>query len=288
MSTGIIRVGISGWTFAPWRGVFYPKSLKREQELEFAANRFRTLEINDTFYGPLRPETFRDWAEQVPAEFVFSVRGPQLITHRLRLRDVTVPLANFFASGLLRLGLHLGPILWQFPANFRFDPARLEPFLHLLPRSTEAALKLARKHDRTLRAPPWLEVDAQRMVRHAFEVRHHSFRCSAFIDMLREHDVAVVCADSTAFPRLMDLTSDFVYCRLHGPETRNAPGYDNPTLDVWVNRLRAWALGGEPLDAERVGGKGRPRRRDVFVYFDNTKKLRAPANALELIRRLRS
>lgn len=288
VSLGIIRVGISGWTYAPWRGVFYPKGLRREHELGYAAARFGTIEINGTFYGLQRPEAFRDWAEQVPAGFVFAVKAPRFITHILRLRDAQVPLANFIASGLLRLGMHLGPILWQLPANFPFDPARLEAFLRLLPRSTEAALRLGRRHDNRLRGPAWLATDAQRPIRHALEIRHDSFRCQAFINLLRAHDVALVCADSAVWPRLMDLTTDFVYCRLHGPKELYASGYDNAALDAWASRCQTWAAGDEPEDAERVGGKGRSRRRDVYVYFDNDAKVRAPANATELIRRLRA
>ena len=288
MSAGIVRVGISGWTYAPWRGVFYPKGLKREAELAYAASHVRSIEINGTFYGMQRPEAFEGWAQQVPVDFMFAVKGPRYITHILRLKDPQVALANFIASGLLRLGVHLGPILWQFPPNFRFDEARVETFLKLLPHDTGAAAALGRKHDNKLRARPYLESDARRAMRHAFEVRHDSFRCAAFIDLLRTYDVALVCADSVAWPRLMDLTSDFVYCRLHGAEELYASGYDNAALDVWAARIRAWAHGSEPEDAERVSGKARPRKRDVFVYFDNDKKVRAPANAMELIRRLRS
>jgi uncharacterized protein YecE (DUF72 family) len=288
MTAGIIRVGISGWTYAPWRGVFYPKDLKRDEELVYAASHFRTIEINGTFYGMQRPDTFGSWAGQVPADFTFAVKAPRYITHILRLRDPKVALANFIASGLLRLGVHLGPILWQFPANFRFDRERIEPFLRLLPHDTGAAAALGRKHDNKLRAPAWLEVDIRRPMRHAFEVRHDSFRCQEFIDLLRTYDVALVCADSVEWPRLMDITSDFAYCRLHGSQELYASGYDNAALDKWACRIKAWASGADPGDAERVGGKARPRRRDVFVFFDNDKKVRAPANALELIRRLRS
>jgi uncharacterized protein YecE (DUF72 family) len=288
MSTGVIRVGISGWTYAPWRGVFYPKHVKREQELAYAAAQVRSIEINGTFYSMQRPEAFASWAEQVPAEFMFAVKAPRYITHILRLRDSQVALANFIASGLLRLGMHLGPILWQFPPNFRFDPARIEPFLKMLPRDTGHAAALGRKHDNRLRAPAWLEVDIRRPMRHAFEIRHESFRCQEFIDLLRAHDVALVCADSVEWPRLMDVTSDFVYCRLHGSQELYASGYDNDALDEWAGRAKAWARGEEPKDAERVGGKARPRKRDVFLFFDNDKKVRAPANAMELIRRLRT
>jgi uncharacterized protein YecE (DUF72 family) len=288
VSAGVVRIGISGWTYAPWRGVFYPKGLKREEELGYAASHVRTIEINGTFYGMQRPEAFESWAHQVPADFVFAVKGPRYITHILRLRDPEVPLANFIASGLLRLGIHLGPILWQFPPNFRFNPKRIEPFLRMLPHDTETAVALGRKHDSKLRAPPWLEVETRRSMRHAFEIRHDSFRCQEFIDLLRTYDVALVCADSVGWPRLMDLTSDFVYCRLHGSEELYASGYDNAALDDWARRINAWSRGEEPDDAERVGRKARSRRRDVFVYFDNDKKVRAPANAMELIRRLRS
>jgi uncharacterized protein YecE (DUF72 family) len=288
MTSGIIRVGIAGWTYEPWRGTFYPKGLKREQELEYAASQFRSLEINGTFYGMQKPAVFAHWADQVPADFVFSVKAPRYITHILRLRDPLVPLANFVASGLLRLGIHLGPILWQFPPNFRFDPGRIEPFLRLLPHDTEAAAKLGAKHDGKLHAPAWLEVNAKRPIRHAFEIRHESFRCEAFIELLRAHGVALVCADSVEWPRLMDVTADFVYCRLHGSEELYASGYDNAALEMWARRIRAWARGDEPDDAERAGGKARPRKRDVFVYFDNDRKVRAPANALELMRRLRT
>jgi uncharacterized protein YecE (DUF72 family) len=288
MSGGVIRVGISGWTYAPWRGVFYPKGLRREEELGYAASHVRSIEINGTFYGMQRPEAFESWAQQVSTDFMFAVKAPRYITHILRLRDPQTALANFIASGLLRLGIHLGPILWQFPPNFRFDPERIEPFLRMLPHDTGAAAALGRKHDKKLRAPAYLEVETRRAMRHAIEIRHDSFRCQAFIDLLRAYDVALVCADSVEWPRLMDLTSDFVYCRLHGSQELYASGYDNAALDAWAERIKAWARGEEPDHAERIGGKARSRRRDVFLYFDNDKKVRAPANAMELIRRLRS
>jgi uncharacterized protein YecE (DUF72 family) len=262
--------------------------LRREHELEYAASQFRSIEINGTFYGMQRPDVFAHWSEQVPADFVFSVKAPRYITHIRRLRDPLAPLANFIASGLLRLGIHLGPILWQFPPNFSFDPDRFEAFLRLLPHDTEAASELARKHDDKLHAPAWLDVEAKRPLRHAVEIRHESFRCEAFIEMLRAYDVALVCADTVEWPRLMDLTSDFVYCRLHGSEELYASGYDNAALDSWARRIHAWAAGDEPEDAERIGGKAKQRKREVFVYFDNDLKVRAPANAMELMRRLRA
>jgi uncharacterized protein YecE (DUF72 family) len=288
VTAAIVRVGITGWTYAPWRGVFYPKEIKREQELAYAAAHLRTIEINDTFYGMQRPDAFASWADQVPANFVFSVKAPRYITHILRLRDPIVPLANFIASGLLRLDIHLGPILWQFPANFHFNPARITPFLKLLPHDTAAAAVLGRQHDNKLRAPAWLEVGARRPMRHAFEIRHESFRCREFVDLLRAHDVALVCVDSVRWPRLMDVTSDFVFCRLHRSKEFYTSNYNDIALDEWGRRIKIWASGGEPADAERVGGKARCRKRDVFVFFDNDNKVRAPANAIELIRRLRA
>jgi uncharacterized protein YecE (DUF72 family) len=288
MSAGAIRVGISGWTYAPWRGVFYPKEVRREHELAYAASRLRAIEINATFYGMQRPEAFATWADQVPADFMFAVKAPRYITHILRLRDPLVPLANFIASGLLRLGVHLGPILWQFPPNFHFHPERIEPFLKILPHDTGHAASLGRHHDNRLRAPPWLDIDIRRPLRHAFEVRHESFRCQAFIDLMRAYDIAVVCTDSPKWPRLKDITADFVYCRLHGSQELYASGYDHAALDDWSRRLKAWARGDEPDDPERVGEKARIRKRDVFLFFDNDRKARAPANAMELILRLRA
>ena len=226
-----------------------------------------------------------DWADRAPAGFVYAVKGSRYITHMLKLRNVATPLANFIASGLLRLGSKLGPVLWQFPPNFRFDAERIEGFLRLLPHDTEAAARLGRDHDDRLKAPAWLKVDTHRKLRHAFEIRHDSFRDRAFIDLLRRYDVALVCADTVAWPLLIDLTSDFVYCRLHGSEELYASGYDDDALDAWAHRVAVWARGGEPEDAERVDGKARKHRRDVFVYFDNDAKVRAPFDAMALSER---
>ena len=288
MTAGIIRVGVSGWTHGSWRGVFYPNEIKREQELAYAADHLRTIEINSTFYGAQRQESFISWAEQVPTDFVFAVRGPRSITHVLRLCDAQAPLASFLASGLLGLGIHLGPILWQLPSNFPFNAKRVGSFLQLLPHDTGHAAILARKHDGRLRPPVWLDIEIRRPLRHALEVRHESFQCQEFLDLLRAHDVAVVCSDSARWPLLMDVTSDFIYCRLHASKELYPDGYDNTALDKWSRRLKAWARGEEPADAQRIGGKARVRKRDVFVFFDNDKKVHAPGNAMELIRRLRS
>ena len=283
---GTVRIGISGWTYPPWRGVFYPKGLPQKRELEYAASQFTSLEINGTFYGMQRPDTFADWADRAPDNFVFAVKAPRFITHIRRLRDAATPLANFIASGLLRLGPKLGPILWQFPPNFRFDAERIETFLKLLPHDTGAAAKLGRRHDDRLKAPAWLKVGTECRMRHAFEIRSDTFRTSAFVDLLRKYDVALVCADTVEWPRLMDLASDFIYCRLHGSEELYASGYDDNALDDWAARVATWAKGNEPADAERIDGPGRKRRRDVFVYFDNDTKVRAPFDAKALTERV--
>ncbi len=280
---GEIRIGISGWRYAPWRGVFYPKGLKQKDELSYAASIFRTLEINGTFYGTQRPQNFEAWREAVPEDFVFAVKGPRFITHIRRLREVETPLANFFASGVLRLGRKLGPFLWQFPPNMAFDAARFEPFLSLLPHDSGAAHALGRRHDSRLKQPDE-ETPPPLRLRHAVEIRHESFRDPDFIRLLARHDVALVCADTVDWPRLMNLTSDFVYCRLHGSEELYASGYDEAALKSWSRRVRAWAEGGEAPESEFVPGapRGRKRARDVYVYFDNDIKVRAPFDARRL------
>jgi len=283
---GTVRIGISGWTYPPWRGVFYPKGLTQKRELEYATSQFSSLEINGTFYGLQKPDAFADWADRAPEDFVFSVKAPRFITHIRRLRDAERPLANFIASGLLRLGPKLGPILWQLPPFFRFDAERIEAFLELLPHDTAAAARYGQRHDDWMKGRAWLEVDTERKLRHAFEIRNESFRTEAFVDLLRKYDVALVCADTVEWPRLMDLTSDFVYCRLHGSEQLYASGYTDEALDRWAARVVAWANGDESDDAERVGGEGRKHARDVFVYFDNDTKVRAPFDAKALTERV--
>jgi uncharacterized protein YecE (DUF72 family) len=286
---GSVRIGISGWTYKPWRGVFYPAELRQNRELAYAATVFGSIEINGTFYSMQHPESFAAWAAQTPDTFVFAIKGPRYITHLRRLKEIEAPLANFFASGVLRLGAKLGPLLWQFPPHFRFDPGRIEGFLALLPRDTEAAAALARRHDGWMTGRAWTEPDAQRPLRHAMEIRHSSFVTPAFIDLLRTYGIALVCADAVNWPRLMDLTADFVYCRLHGSEVLYTSGYDDEALDRWAARVAAWARGAEPGDAERVIDAPGPGRcaRDVYVYFDNDAKVRAPFDAQGLVGRVR-
>jgi len=285
---GTIRIGISGWAYPPWRGKFYPERLPHNQELSYAASIFRTIEINATFYSLQRPERFAKWAAATPDGFVFAVKGSRYITHVQRLKEVRVPLANFFASGLLRLAPKLGPFLWQFPPNFKFDAKPLESFFKVLPRHTEAAQALARRHDKRVSGRAWLKSGERRPLRHAVEIRNATFAVPAFIELLREYNVALVCADAVEWPRLMDVTSDFTYCRLHGSEQLYASGYDNRALDAWAARAMAWARGREPKDAQRVLQKPGPKlpARDVFVYFDNDAKVRAPFDAQGLMARV--
>lgn len=285
---GTVRIGISGWTYGGWRGRFYPKGLPHKRELAYAAEHFRSVEVNGTFYGLQRPESFGRWREETPEDFVFAIKGSRYITHMRRLNEIEAPLANFMASGVLRLGPKLGPILWQFPPRMKFDEGRFRSFLDLLPRDTKEAVALASRHDSRLDNRSWLECDADQPVRHAFEIRHDSFRDPKFIELLREYQAALVCADTVDWPLLMDLTSDFVYCRLHGSEELYVSGYDDEDLDRWAARVRAWARGAEPEDAERVmpPTRWRPEGRDVFVYFDNDAKVRAPFDATGLAERV--
>jgi uncharacterized protein YecE (DUF72 family) len=220
----------------------------------------------------------------VPDNFVFSVKAPRFITHIRRLREAETPLANFLASGTLRLGPKLGPILWQLPPTLKFDAGQLEDFLALLPHDTEAAASLAARHDNRLNGRAWAKTDAKRPLRHALEIRHDSFRNRAFIDLLRQYDVALVCADTPDWPRLADVTADFIYARLHGSEQLYASGYTNPAISKWAKRVKTWASGGTPDDLDRLAPKASRKRRDVFVYFDNDMKLLSPRDAAALAR----
>jgi len=286
--TGKIRIGISGWRYKPWRGSFYPEGLAQRLELEYASQHFNSIEINGTFYSLQRPESFANWFDSTPDDFQFSIKGSRFITHMRKLKDVEAPLANFFAQGLLRLGEKLGPILWQFPPNFKFDPERMEAFFTLLPRSQEEAAELGRKHDQRLTGRTWLNVQKNGKLRHAVEIRNESFVQEQFVDLLRKYSIGLVKADTVEWPLLMDLSSDFVYCRLHGSEELYASGYSDEALDTWANRVLTWARGDEVEDGRKASGKPMKKRsaRDVFVYFDNDIKVRAPYDAQSLQKRI--
>ena len=291
---GRIRIGISGWRYAPWRGVFYPKGLPQRLELPYAAHNFNSIEINGSFYSLQAPSNWTAWYAATPARFVFSVKGPRFITHMLKLRDVEQPLANFLASGLLALHGKLGPILWQFAPWLKFRPKRFETFLAMLPHDTEAALRLARRRHPRMHGRSVLAIDTVRPMRHAVEIRNPSFLDRRFIELLREHRVALVVAETArTWPMPRDVTADFMYLRLHGDRKMYQSGYSSRSLDRWAKAIRAWRGGREPRelppDAVRVcaAAPARPQGRDVFCYFDNTDvKLRAPADARGLMERL--
>jgi uncharacterized protein YecE (DUF72 family) len=266
-----VRVGISGWTYQPWRGVFYPAGLPHRRELAYAAEHLGTVEVNGSFYSLQRPSSYLSWADQTPPDFVFAVKGPRFVTHMKKLAGVETPLANFLANGMLALGPKLGPLLWQLPPTLGFDPARTEAFLAMLPATTAAAARLAQDHDDRVADRCWTTTDADRPLRHAMEVRHPSFLSPQFLDLLRTYGVAAVVADSAGrFPVLDTVTADFVYVRLHGAEELYVSGYTDEALDAWAARVRGWADQGL----------------DVLVYFDNDVKVRAPVDAMNLAARL--
>ncbi|MGY8526789.1 DUF72 domain-containing protein [Paracidovorax citrulli] len=285
-----IRIGISGWRYEGWRGVFYPKGLKQARELEFASRAVDTIEINGSHYSLQTLQSYRSWYDDTPENFVFSVKGPRYLTHMLRFRDETAgpAIANFFASGVLALEDKLGPFLWQFPPNFSFKPERMQRFLALLPHDSEQAGELAAKHDSRVR-DPYIAMRRKRKLRHAVEIRHHSFCTPEFPALLREHRIALVISDAVAdWPYAEDITADFTYLRLHGSETLYGGAYTDEALDRWAQRLQSWSDGGEPDDARRIAPRPAPRRasRDVYCYFDNDQKVKAPFDAKRLAGRL--
>ncbi len=281
---GDIRIGISGWRYKGWRGSFYPAGLAQRAELEFAARHFNTIELNGSFYSLQRPNLFESWYNETPQDFVFAVKGSRYLTHMLKLRNIESPLANFFAQGVLRLNEKLGPILWQFPPQTRFDPERFEAFFKLLPRTHKAAAELGRLHDHRLDNRTWLQVSKDRPIRHAVEIRHESFACEEFIALLRKHRIGLVVADTVEWPLLVDVTADFVYCRLHGSEQLYTSGYEADAIQVWARRVVSWARCHPVTDARMASSRNPPRRtsRDVYVYFDNDAKVRAPFDAIKL------
>jgi uncharacterized protein YecE (DUF72 family) len=285
---GEVRIGISGWRYPAWRGVFYPPKLPQHRELEFASREFKTIELNGSFYSLQRPESFAAWDSETPSDFQFAVKGSRYITHMLKLRKIESPLANFFAQGLLKLGPKLGPVLWQFPPNFKLNLDLLETFFSRLPRTQQEAAILGARHDQRLDNRSFLEVRKNARIRYAIEIRHESYACGDFIELLRRHNVALVVADTVDWPLLMDVTSDFVYCRLHGSKQLYVSGYDAVDLELWAKRVAAWARGGEVRDGRRASEKNAPKRkrRDVFVYFDNDAKVRAPFDAKGLCERV--
>jgi uncharacterized protein YecE (DUF72 family) len=272
---GRVRVGISGWRYPAWRGDFYPKGLAQRRELEYAAEHLTSIEINGSFYSLQRPTSYAAWRAEVTAvrpDFVFAVKGGRFVTHMKRLKDVEVPLANFFASGVLALGPTLGPIFWQLPENLRFDPDVLDAFLAGLPRTTTAAASLSKRHDDKVREDRVLtEAEDERPIHYGLEFRSPTFATAEAYDILRRHDVATVLADTAGrWPKVEEDTGSIRYVRLHGDQELYASGYTDKSLDEWAAKCRAWAGAGQ----------------DVFVYFDNDVKGYAPHDAMRLIDRL--
>lgn len=283
-----IRIGISGWRYVPWRGDFYPKGLAQKNELKFASRAVNSIEINGSFYALQSPDLYARWYADAPKGFVFSLKAPRYITHVRRLKDIDEAMANFFASGLFKLREKLGPILWQFPPSFKFDAERFERFLQLLPHEGKSAKACARQCAARMEKPGYLDIPARARLRHAVEIRHASFAVPEFIALLRKHKVALVIADTAGkWPYLEDLTSDFVYLRLHGDASLYASGYTKKALDHWADRIDLWRQGSQPADAHATAAKpARARKsRDVYCYFDNDLKVRAPHDARDLLKR---
>jgi uncharacterized protein YecE (DUF72 family) len=284
------RIGISGWRYAPWRGKFYPEDLPQKRELEYASRQLSTIEINGTFYSLQRPSSFRAWYDATPENFLFAVKCPRYITHMRRLKEIDEPLANFYASGVLALGKKMGPMLWQFPPNFKFDAPRFDDFFSRLPRTIAEAVKVARGHGVRMKGRSYIpSTPSKQPIRHCIEFRHESFLVPEFIELLRRQKIGLVLADTAKLhPYAEDITADFVYLRLHGAEQIYASGYTEKALDWWAQRIDAWRTGGEPADASKVLPKKPPPRksRDIYVYFDNDIKVHAPFDAMSLAKRL--
>jgi uncharacterized protein YecE (DUF72 family) len=264
--SGQIRVGIGGWNYEPWRGVFYPKGLAQAKELEYAASHLTSIEINSTFYGSQKPESFRKWASAVPEGFIFSVKGPRFATNRRVLAEAGDSIKRFLDSGVVELRERLGPLLWQFAPTKKFDAGDFGKFLELLPATADG-----------------------RRLRHVVEVRHPSFRAPEFVALARSFGTPIVFTDHATYPSLADLTGDFVYARLQKGKDTVPTAYPPKELDAWVGRLRAWAEGKVPADLPRADPAHAPPNaaRDVFAYVIHEGKIRAPAAAMALIERLK-
>ena len=261
-------IGISGYDYRRWGGEFYPPDVPRRAWLVFASRVFNSIELNGTFYSLKSPTNFARWVEEVPERgFVFAVKGGRFITHNLKLRNCDTALGNFFASGVLALGKKTGPFLWQLPASYRFEASRLDAFIRSLPRDSREAEAVARQHDHRLRRGALVDADEHVAYRHAFEVRHPSYFCDEFYALLREHRCAFVIADTAGkFDYAEEVTTDFVYVRLHGSRALYASDYTDDELAYWAGHVRTWVAAGK----------------DVYVYFDNDANVHAPYNAMQL------
>jgi len=265
--SGSIHIGVGGWTFEPWRGVFYPKDLPHAKELEYASAHLTSIEVNGTFYRTQTLATFRKWASEVPNGFVFSLKGPRFATNRRVLKEAGDSIKRFLDSGVTELGDHLGPLLWQFAPTKKFDASDFGGFLELLPGKFDG-----------------------RALRHVIEVRHDSFRNPEFIAMLRRFAVPVVFTDHVKYPNIADLTGDFVYARLQRGKDTTPTAYRPQEIKAWASRLRTWAEGRAPDDLPCIetaqARRSKTVPRDVFAYIIHEGKIRAPAGAIALIEQL--
>lgn len=263
--TGSVYVGIGGWTYEPWRGVFYPEGMPHARELSYAATHLTSIEVNGTFYRTQSRTTFRKWASEVPNGFIFSLKGPRFAVNRRVLKEAGDSIKRFLNSGVTELGDRLGPLLWQFAPTKKFEEVDFGGFLELLPKTFDG-----------------------RAIRHVVEVRHDSFKTPAFIALLRRFDIPVVFAEHATYPAIADVTGEFVYARLQKGNEKLKAGYQPKALDDWAARATAWAKGGEPKDLSRVDkAPAKKEARDVFIYFIHEAKIRAPAAAMALIERLK-
>ena len=258
-----IRVGIGGWTFEPWRGVFYPKGLTQKRELEYASQHLTTIEINGTFYGSQKPATFAKWHDETPDNFVFALKAPRFAAHRRVLAEARDSIDRFVASGVLELKDKLGPINWQFPPTKQFDAEDFGSFLELLPAEADG-----------------------RTLRHAVEVRHESFCNETFVALARKHNVAIVVAGDSKYPQIADPTAPFVYARIMGTEEAHPLGYAKKSLDQWIERAQTWASGGTPDDLDSYGRAAPKKARDVYLFVISGHKAHNPAAAMALIERI--
>jgi uncharacterized protein YecE (DUF72 family) len=262
----MIRVGIGGWTYEPWRGTFFPEGLPHKRELEYAAGKLTAIEVNGTFYSSFKPATFAGWAKTVPDGFVFALKASRYATNRKVLGKAGESVARFVGQGIVELGDRLGPILWQFAGTKRFDPDDIAAFLQLLPAEQDGV-----------------------PLRHAIEVQHESFAVPAFVELCRGAGVAIVFADSAKHAAIADVTAPFVYARLENAVEEEPAGYSPAAIDQWATVARKWAAGGRPDGLPCIAGPvPGPPARDVFVFFINGAKVRAPHGAMALIARLGS
>ena len=263
--TGRIRIGIGGWVFEPWRGSFYPDGLPQKRELEYAASKLTSIEINGTYYGSQKPESFAKWHDETPEKFVFSLKGSRFTTNRKELALAKESVERFIGSGILELKDKLGPINWQFMETKKFEPEDFEAFLNFLPASVEG-----------------------HKLRHSVEVRNDSFAATDFVALARKHNVAVITAGDSKFPQISDPTADFVYLRIMGTDEKHKKGYSEAELDAWAARAKAYASGGVPDDLKTASDKAaKAEPRDVYLYVISGHKELNPAAAMALIERLK-